>query len=65
MEGTKMSIEDANLVMETYNWETVNKYLNLGWTLLGSAPGKWQDTQEAYMLYSLCWKGDLPPKRPE
>lgn len=59
-----MEISDVKEIVETTQHKEVNKFLELGWVLLATASGKWSDTEEAHVRYSLGWAKDLPAKHP-
>lgn len=55
-----MEISDVKEVIETTHHKEVNRLLEMGWVLLGTASGQWPDTQEAHIRYSLGWVQELP-----
>jgi len=59
-----MDLSNMKKVVETSDVKAVNKYLNVGWTLLDKAAGQTPEYKEAYIKYSLGWDKDGDPVVP-
>lgn len=59
-----MEKSDVKEIFETTNKDQVNKLLEAGWILIETASGKWPDSQEAQIRYSLGWVKELPSIKP-
>jgi len=51
-------------VVETTHVGEVNTYIKAGWKLIDTAGGKWSDSQEAFIKYTLGWDQDTDPVKP-
>ena len=61
-----IDLKNVKNVVETYQLQEVNKYLEWGYLLIDTAGGRWQDSKEPLIVYSLGWTRDEPaPKLPD
>ena len=58
-----MSMEKTRITAEAASWRELNKYLDLGWTLILSYVRHTNDTQEPRFIVG--WQQESEPVRPE
>ncbi len=51
-------------IAETSSKSEANKYLEKGWQLAAVAAGAYEESKEAYFLYSLVWSRPGTPEHP-
>ena len=62
-----MDLPEAKEVVETIDSNEVNSYLKLGWVVIATASGSYEESEglHAYIKYSLAWTKDGEPIKPQ